>query len=1260
MTAVRVTESSGSVGSIQIADGYGGFLSGTLKAGDNITIADMGSGSFAISASISAGSTIGTAEDSDYSDGLFSSFTSSTEIGTAIDKFNEVLKALAPDPGPDLDDISSKDTGTTGILSFGSSNNQSSGSPAYISVSTSAGLSAVDVNGSYAVTTSSNNIRLGVFDGDTHVSGVLNADVGSNSQGNSVQNYPEFSFGNGETGVLRLEVNGSTIKEIDLTTATIGSGTSGLGTGSYLDSNGSGFNFFSTESTGTLSNGNSFASFKHRTGQFVVASGSQRRGWNYARVSHVMTGTTSNTNYVEWVNDDNADSLAAAGNELSFVGSGSIHLSGIEYFQSGTATYAARVTNAYKYVYDNTDITFTTSNSAAASSSPSFSISAQSKPTIGGGETHAKVLHITGSGAVTSNYFISGALTTGINVTHPLKSNLSNSGQASTTGILMYNLSNTSTAQSETLRREDYRIVSGAYSTQASLTNSANKWDSEKHITGSNGGHSNGLQFYNSRLYSPTSTLRSGDFRDSSESGKLDNSPPGNPNYSGESGQRTFYRWFKNETGSTKYDLTIAINGSGTTIVTAATALNSGRIRVFVKFSSDGTRETGWLDLATEFVLDDYDDNDGAHTANGALSFDSSLNATNYVTLGTVGIGDDEYIGLRIEADTGWTGYISQITVTFGAGTGTISAVPDLDDIDCNDDGTDCNLSFGSSKSISGYTDVGTAAGFSATDVNGKYQTAASSNNLRRSVFALDTIVEGDLNEDVSATSPDYVANSFSDANSGSLVLEINGSDVHTVSLAGAYNNVGAGEPGSGTGTSFTSNSGFFDLSVWRPAEWDNEVPYYPETHRTGKYRVHTGHQRNGWNYARVKHVGTWGTRTTNYVEWVNDSDSNALSADGLTLQPFGDDNLFYLSGVKYFIEPSGSIEVRVSNLYKNVYSDSNSAISFTNLTNATGVRIIQAGTGLSSTKSTNSSTDSLQTLSTTANSQNADAHATGSIQFSRSSSLSGSFSTSYSASGSLVFDHPLKTNLTTSVVTSSILHVYSASDNSNANTTEYFNGEAFRIQSGSFSTQANVTSISYNWSSTGSINDNSNFSGYYTGLMLYDGKLISPLKGGNSGDFRRYSEGGVLDGPPSNVNYSSLGVSTREYYRGFLNNTTNDRPSVTVTIYGDATIVGKTGANAASLGTNKNIFVEVNIPAKTAFLDLGKPSAGAGNTSAGDGCLSGDLDSTVDGGGAGNTCTFNGSTVDGTVSGAEYLVIKISSHKSWTGYVSQVSVSWS
>ena len=83
-------------------------------------------------------------------------------------------------------------------------------------------------------------------------------------------------------------------------------------------------------------------------------------------------------------------------------------------------------------------------------------------------------------------------------------------------------------------------------------------------------------------------------------------------------------------------------------------------------------------------------------------------------------------------------------------------------------------------------------------------------------------------------------------------------------------------------------------------------------------------------------------------------------------------------------------------------------------------------------------------------------------------------------------------------------------------------------------------------------------------------------------------------------------------------------------------------------------------IPGKTGFLDLGTPSAGSGNISDGDGCLFGDADSTVDLSGATNVCTFNGSTVDGTVSGAEYVVIKISAHKNWTGYLNKITVTWS
>lgn len=1256
---VTIAASAGGGGSISVTSGSSTVSSVSRVDFTNGFVVNDSAGGIA-----SVTSSIGIPEDGNYSDGLFTDFLSSTPIGTAIDRFNEVLKALAPNPAPTLDNINTLHSGTGAFLSFGPSNNLSSATPSYTSVGSSAGIgSAEDVNDLYTVVTSSTNLRAGIFDGDTHITGVLNSDVIANSQGNSVQNYPAFSFGDAEAGVLRLTVNGSTVKTIDLTQVSIGSGTSGIGSGSHLDANGTGFFFFSTAATGTLSNGNAFESFRHRTGKFVVASGSQRRGWNYARVQHIRTGSTSTTNYIEWVNDDDPSSLATSGNEMTFEGSGSIHLSGIEYFRSGSAAYHVRVSNAYRNVYDTNNITFTTSNSSAASSSPSFSISAQSKPTIntGASEDHTKTLHLTGTSDVSANYFLSGSLTAGVSVTHPFKTNLSNDGQATTTGILMYNLSNNSTALVETFRRENYRIVSGTYNNQASLTDASNAWVSTTHMTSSNGGHSNGLQFYRDRLYSPTKTLNGGDFRDNSDGGTLNNAPTENPSYSSESGQRTFYRWFKNETGSTQYDFTVAINGSGTTIVNAATALNSGRIRVFVKFPSDGTRETGWLDLATEFVLDSYDDNDGAHTANGSLSFDSSLNATNYVTLGTVGVGNNEYIGLRVEADASWTGYIGSITVSFGVGTGTITAIPDLDDIDCNQDGTDCKLSFGSSRSITGYTNVGTTAGFSAVDINSVYQTAASSNNLRRSVFQLDTNIEGDLNEDVTADSNgshvNHTANAFSDANSGSLKLEVNGSVVHEVEITGSYNLVGSGVPGSGGGTSVNSNgSGFINLSTWEAAEYNNGVPDYTEIYRTGKYRVHTADQRNGWNYARVVHSVAGSDRQTNYIEWVNDDDSSTMSADNVSITNFsGSNNLFQLSGIKYYTHCTASLLARYNNSYRDVYSSNSTAISVESRTNVSVQKIIASGTQLSDTQVLGANGMSMPALDSTAGSETTDLSLTASLVFTPTNSLP---SDSTSAGAAFRTIHPFKSNVTTATQTKSNFLVFSSSDNSNQNTEEYFSGEKYRIISGSYTTQGQTSAVTASWDSSKSVNNASN-TNHYSGLIVYDGHLVTPITGGNSGDYRSVSDGGSLQGPENNVNYSTVTVGRREYFRGFKNNTVNDVAQVTITVRGNATIKALTGPNSGSLGANDFIHVECKVPGKTGWLDTARSSAGAGNTNDGDGGLSGDLTTAVVKTGAQNICTFNGETCNGTASSAEYVAIRITAHKNWTGYLDRITVAY-
>ena len=134
---------------------------------------------------------------------------------------------------------------------------------------------------------------------------------------------------------------------------------------------------------------------------------------------------------------------------------------------------------------------------------------------------------------------------------------------------------------------------------------------------------------------------------------------------------------------------------------------------------------------------------------------------------------------------------------------------------------------------------------------------------------------------------------------------------------------------------------------------------------------------------------------------------------------------------------------------------------------------------------------------------------------------------------------------------------------------------------------------------------------------------------------------------------------ATRHYIRYFKNNTSTDTPQVTITIRGDANLVARTGANAGSLGANKNVFVEAKIPGKTGWLDTARSSAGSGNISDGDGALSGGIDATIDSGGATNICTFNGQTVNGTASSPEFIIISVVADEDWTGYISRITVAY-
>ena len=64
---------------------------------------------------------------------------------------------------------------------------------------------------------------------------------------------------------------------------------------------------------------------------------------------------------------------------------GTKKLSGVNYNTGGTATYQVTVSNAYKDVYSNSNITFSAS---------SCSVPAQAFPSIGGGENSGKSITI--------------------------------------------------------------------------------------------------------------------------------------------------------------------------------------------------------------------------------------------------------------------------------------------------------------------------------------------------------------------------------------------------------------------------------------------------------------------------------------------------------------------------------------------------------------------------------------------------------------------------------------------------------------------------------------------------------------------------------------------------------------------------------------------------------------------------------------------------------------------------------------------------
>ena len=510
-------------------------------------------------------------------------------------------------------------------------------------------------------------------------------------------------------------------------------------------------------------------------------------------------------------------------------------------------------------------------------------------------------------------------------------------------------------------------------------------------------------------------------------------------------------------------------------------------------------------------------------------------------------------------------------------------------------------------------------AGFSAVNVDGTYGSSTSGNNLRIGLFNGTVDIIGDLNEDVvadthSSGEVNYPAKSFGNADQGTLKLFVNNTTtpIHTIDLTNV--SVGAGAPGSGTDIEVNSDgSGFVNLSILGNAKFSDGTSLDLFKHRTGQFRVAAASQRNGWNYARVVHSLSSGDITTNYVEWINDSDSNALAGAGDAFDSLNMTGDLRLSGVKYFTGGTAEYRVRVTNAYKNVYSTSN--ISFT-----------ESNCSISN-----------QSFPVSGNDENKVLHITGSASITATTLLNESIS------AKAVVPHPLKADLTAANQTISNILMYNLSNNSTV-LEETFRRENFRIQDASYTNQAAITDASNAWDSSESLAGSS--SGHNTGLMFYNQRLVAPSQGANGSNFAA-----ITNGPGSNVDYSGINSGTKVFYRYFQNNTGGAKTDFDVTINGSGTIV----SSGTSLGSS-NFKIFFKLPTTTSskstgFMDLATAFA-TGQVGDNDGCLNGPFDSSLN---ATNTATFGTQFVGNN----EYIVMKIQADASFTGHISQITIAW-
>ena len=321
------------------------------------------------------------------------------------------------------------------------------------------------------------------------------------------------------------------------------------------------------------------------------------------------------------------------------------------------------------------------------------------------------------------------------------------------------------------------------------------------------------------------------------------------------------------------------------------------------------------------------------------------------------------------------------------------------------------------------------------------------------------------------------------------------------------------------------------------------------------------------------------------------------------------------ISGVSYHTGGSASYAITASNVYRNTYSSLGNAVNFT------GSNLTIADTSLSAPSTEADDYVVSETATVSASSRLLDGSLGMSVQVART----------------------LQTTSSSVGATINGILLDATTDNASA-TSESFNGEKYRMNNGlSLTTVSGYTSTGTSpaeWDSSLSlVGADAN---HNDGLLVYNGQLMYPTSGLNSGDFSSVTNG------PVNPDYSSAS-GDRTFYRYFYTSSAKSNFKLAMTVSSTSFVSVATGASG------NNLTLEVLAPNATSDGSTveWKDATVAYTDDNSIGCYAATYGGSIPSNWGMTLGTKNTST-SGNV-----IVVKITAASGWTGNISDMTLTW-